>query len=151
MENTSATGNYYTINHLTLFTGLTDRTIRSYLASGLLTGEKINGLWHFTPDQVDAFIRHPAVWPSIQAKKNAIVYDFLLERKKSGQEICLVLDLPGKDSRETAEYFCAALCQEELGGFQFSFDSVSGEPRIILRGDPAQVLALINSYYTGQS
>lgn len=46
MENTEK---YYLINHLVMITGLTDRTIRSYIASGILQGEKINGLWHFTP------------------------------------------------------------------------------------------------------
>ena len=50
------TGNYYVINHLVMFTGLTDRTIRNYIAAGILRGEKINGLWHFTPEQVDEFI-----------------------------------------------------------------------------------------------
>ena len=59
------TGNYYTIGHIVQFTGLTDRTIRSYIAGGILQGEKINGIWHFTPEQVDAFLRHSAVRPSI--------------------------------------------------------------------------------------
>lgn len=61
-------GNYYLISHLVLSTGLTDRTIRNYIASGILQGEKINGLWHFTPEQVERFLRHPAVRPSILAK-----------------------------------------------------------------------------------
>ena len=34
------TGNYYLINHLVMFTGLTDRTIRNYIASGILQGKK---------------------------------------------------------------------------------------------------------------
>lgn len=37
-------GEYYTINPVTLLTGLTDRTIRNYIRMGLLQGEKINGL-----------------------------------------------------------------------------------------------------------
>ncbi len=47
---TQYAGNYYLISHLVLSTGLTDRTIRNYIASGILQGEKINGLWHFTPE-----------------------------------------------------------------------------------------------------
>ena len=47
-----ATGNYYLINHLVLITGLTARTIRNYISNGILHGEKINGLWHFTPEEV---------------------------------------------------------------------------------------------------
>ena len=52
-------GNYYLISHLVLMTGLTDRTIRNYISSGILQGEKINGLWHFTAEQVEQFICHP--------------------------------------------------------------------------------------------
>ncbi len=147
MENITTTGNYYTINHITLMTGLTDRTIRSYISSGLLQGEKINGLWHFTSEQVDTFVRHPAVWPSIQAKKNSIVYDFLLDRKKNKEEICTILDLPEANSKATAEYFCSAISNGDAEQIHFSFDSIQGVPRIILRGDPAQVLSLVNGYY----
>ena len=81
--------NYYLISHLVLFTGLTDRTIRNHLSAGILQGEKINGLWHFTPEQVEAFVRHPAVRPGILAKNNALVYDFLLDHAKKEPEICI--------------------------------------------------------------
>ena len=87
MENT---GNYFLINHLVMLTGLTDRTIRNYISSGILQGEKINGLWHFTPEQVECFIAHPAVRPSILAKHNAVVYDFLLDGKKDTCETCMI-------------------------------------------------------------
>ncbi len=140
-------GNYYTINHLTLVTGLTDRTIRNYISNGLLTGEKINGLWHFTPEQVDAFVRHPAVWPSIQAKKNGVVCDFLLDTKKKNAEICIILDVPGDDPKLAAEYFCYTINEGNMENIHFSFDNVQGAPRLILHGDPAQALALVNGYY----
>ena len=32
------TGSYYLIRHLVLLTGLTDRTIRKYISSGILQG-----------------------------------------------------------------------------------------------------------------
>ncbi len=151
MENTTATGNYYTINHITLMTGLTDRTIRNYISSGFLKGEKINGLWHFSPEQVDAFVRNPAVWPSIQAKKNSIVYDFLLDTKKKHERICIILDLPGDDPKIAAEYFCYTISNGNAESVQFSFDSIKGTPRVILQGDPAQVLQLVNDYYVSKT
>ena len=83
-------GKYYLISHLVLLTGLTDRTIRKYISSGILQGEKIDGLWHFTPEQVEGFVRHPAVRPSILAKHHAAVYDFLLDDQKNDDEICVV-------------------------------------------------------------
>lgn len=68
MNDTSATGNFYTIGHLTQITNLSERTIRNHLSTNILSGEKINGVWHFSPEEVNAFLEHPAVYPSIQAK-----------------------------------------------------------------------------------
>ena len=148
MRDTSATGNYYNINSIVLISGLTDRTIRSHISSGILEGEKINGLWHFTPEQVEAYLRHPAVRPSILAKNNGMVYDFLLEDKKQHQEACIILDLPGADEKETAEFFCYAINNGDYQDLQFRFDSISGIPRVILRGESPQVLSLVNTYYS---
>lgn len=147
MKDTSATGNYYCIRHVALFTGLTDRTIRNYIASGILQGEKINGLWHFTPRQVEAFIRHPAVRPSIVAKNNALVYDFLIDGKKTSHQCCIILDLPGDDGKAVAEFFCYAINNGSFSDFNFSFDSVGGVPRVILRGKSEEVLELVKGYY----
>ena len=33
-------GEYYVINHIVMFTGLSERTIRSHIAAGFLKGEK---------------------------------------------------------------------------------------------------------------
>ena len=148
MTNTNdmITGHYYLISHLTLCTGLTDRTIRKYISMGILQGEKINGLWHFTPEQVDEFIRHPAVRPSIQAKHHGLIYDFLLETKKPAAEICMILDLPGKDRKDVAEFFCYQITNNGYQHIHFSFDGVGSVPRVILKGDPDEVLRLVNAY-----
>lgn len=143
MENT---GKYYLISHLVLITGLTDRTIRNYIASGILQGEKINGLWHFTPEQVESFICHPAVRPSILAKHHSVVYDFLLQDKKDAVETCLIMDVPGRSRKEIAEYFCYRISNEDYQNIHFSFDGFSGVPRVILKGATAEVLRLVNDY-----
>ena len=142
-----ATGNYYLINHLVLITGLTDRTIRNYISNGILHGEKINGLWHFTPEEVESFIAHPAVRPSILAKHHSAVYDFLLENKKDLCETCMIVDIPGRGKAEIAEYFCYRISNEGFNKVQFSFDGVTHVPRIILTGNTADVLRLINGYF----
>ncbi|MBE5814723.1 MAG: hypothetical protein E7320_05895 [Clostridiales bacterium] len=151
MNDTSATGKYYTLGHLSLFTGLTDRTLRNYLSSGILEGEKINGVWHFTPEQAQALITHPAVRPQIIAKKNALIYDFLLENKRKEQACCIILDLPGLPEKQTMEYFCHAINEGSFQNLEFSFDSVRQTPRIILRGKTEQVLSLVNGYYALQN
>lgn len=139
-------GNYYLISHLVLITGLSDRTIRSYISSGILQGEKTNGLWHFTPEQVDCFLCHPTVRPSIRAKHNAAVYDFLLDQKKTNCETCVILDLPGMNKKEIAEYFCYRISNEEHQNIHFSFDGIASVPRIILKGDATEVLALVHEF-----
>ena len=140
------TGNYYVINHLVMFTGLSDRTIRNYISSGILQGEKINGLWHFTPEQVEEFVRHPAVRPSILAKKNALVYDFLIDDKKTKSETCMILDIPGIDKKQVAEYFCDSISNGNYHNIDFSFDGVLETARVILKGNAEEVLRLVNDF-----
>ncbi|MBQ6877923.1 MAG: helix-turn-helix domain-containing protein [Oscillospiraceae bacterium] len=139
--------NLYLISHLTLITGLSDRTIRNYIASGILKGEKINGIWHFTPEEVDAFIKNPAVRPSIIAKNNSVVYDFMLNDSKKEEETCVILDLPKCDIKETAEFFCYGISNGDYKDINFSFDGNYKTPRIILRGKPSDVFGLINEFY----
>lgn len=147
MDTYEEIGNYFTIGHIVQFTGLTDRTIRNYLSAGLLTGEKINGVWHFTSEQIEAFVRHPSVRPSILARRNGVVYDFLLNSDKSGHQCCIILDFPGEDSKELSEYFCYSITTGNYHDINFSLDGVSNIPRIILKGDTTEVLRLVNSYY----
>ena len=139
------TGHYYTLGHLSQITGLTDRTLRTYLKNGILEGEKINGIWHFTENQLDAFLRHPAVRPSIQAKNNAIVYDFMLDTKKSEPRACVILDLPDLDRVAASRFFCDAIGCGDFRDLRFSLDAV-GTPRVILSGPMDQILSLVNSY-----
>ena len=139
-------GNYYLIHHLVLITGLTDRTIRNYISSGILQGEKINGLWHFSPEQVESFICHPAVRPSILAKHNSVIYDFLLDAKKIAFESCMILDIPGHNPKKVAEYFCYRISNENFRDIRFSFDHMEGVPRVILKGSAEEVLRLVNGF-----
>ena len=137
----------YLISHLVLITGLSDRTIRNYIASGILNGEKINGIWHFTPEEVDAFINNPAVRPSIIAKNNSIVYDFIINNGEKEEEACVILDLPKADIKETAEFFCYRISSGNFENINFSFDGYAKTPRVILKGKPEDVFGLIDEYY----
>ena len=139
--------NLYLISHLVLITGLSDRTIRNYIASGILKGEKINGIWHFTPEEVDAFIKNPAVRPSIIAKNNSLVYDFMLNDSKKEEETCVIFDLPKADIKETAEFFCYRISSGNFENINFSFEGYAKTPRIILKGKPSDVFGIIDEYY----
>ena len=137
----------YLISHLVLITGLTDRTIRNYLAQGFLEGEQINGMWHFTPERVERFLTHPAVRPSILAKHNGIVYDFLMEDKRTEKEMCMILDLPGEKRKELGEYFSYTISNGDYRNIRFFFDGVGVTPRVILSGGEDQVMDIVNQYY----
>ena len=82
----------YTINHVALMSGLSSRTIRNYIKMGFIEGEMINGVWHFSAEDVGAFFANPNVAPAIQAKRNALIFDFLSDDYKKQDEMCAVID-----------------------------------------------------------
>lgn len=139
-------GSYYVINHISLITGLTDRTIRNYIADGTLKGEKIDGVWHFTPEAVEEFIQNPAVRLSIQGKNKSLVYDFMLNEFKKEDEACIILDLPNADRKTVMEQFAYRINQGSYTNINFSFDGFTKTPRIILRGKMKDVLEITNAY-----
>lgn len=143
----SATGNYYVLGHLKLITGLSERTLRNYISMGLLNGEKINGMWHFTAEQLEDFFSNPMVRSAIRAKKNALIYDFLLDRKKKNEECCIILDIPNGNSKEISEFFCYEISNGAFRNIDFSFDANKNEnKRVILKGGADDVLFLVNKY-----
>lgn len=144
MENT---GSYYVINHISLITGLTDRTIRNYISSGVLQGEKINGVWHFTPEQVEAFVQVPEVKLAIRPKNKSLVYDFLLNEFKKEEEACIILDLPNADRKTVMESFAYRINNGNYKNIHFSFETYGKTPRVILKGRMEDVLEISNAYW----
>lgn len=139
-------GEYYVLNHIVMFTGLSERTVRSHIATGFLKGEKINGIWHFTPEEVENFINHPAVKPGILAKSNSLVYDFLLNTSKKEDEMVVVLDIPNKNKIEISKLFCKEICEGGYNNIRFSFGDLSGINRVILSGEALNVMKLLEFY-----
>lgn len=139
---------YYTINNIALMSGLTTRTIRNYIKMGVLNGEKIDGVWQFTPKEVDRFFEHPNVLPSIQAKRNAIVFDFILNKQKETNQMCVILDLPGEDGQKISDFFTE---QYNSGNYSsdllFSFECTAEYPRVILKGQAEDVVKLLNLFH----
>ena len=93
--------NKYDLNDLALMTGFTTRTLRNYLTQGLLEGEKENGVWQFTPEQLDHFFSEPFVKEGLRIKRSSAVFDFLAEKDRKTARTCVVLDLPASRQRET--------------------------------------------------
>ncbi len=139
----------YTINELAMMTGLTTRTLRNYIKMKILEGEKVDGVWRFTPEGISAFISHPAVKPSIQAKNKAIVLDFLAIDDKKENEICTILDLyaDGAEADEVSEFFCNQINSYESGKIRFSYERHGRHVRVTLSGYEDVVMEILNAYY----
>lgn len=141
---------FYTINDIATMTGLTTRTVRNYMKMGLLEGEKVDGTWQFSIEAVSDFMANKNVQPSIQAKKNGVVFDFLANRYKKTNEICTILDFPvsQEEAMEISNFFCQETCREDIGDMKFSFDYNNGIARVILKGTEDFVSEVMKKYYS---
>ena len=99
------------------------------------------------PEQLEDFFSNPMVRSAIRAKKNALIYDFLLDRKKKNEECCIILDIPNGNSKEISEFFCYEISNGAFRNIDFSFDANKNEnKRVILKGGADDVLFLVNKY-----
>ena len=73
----------YNLNDLALMTGFTTRTLRNYLLGGILKGEKIDGVWQFSDEDLDRFFAEPFVKEGIRIKRNGVVFDFLAAKQRT--------------------------------------------------------------------
>ncbi len=135
----------YSIEDLAAMTGFSERTVRRYLASGQLKGEKRDGVWEFTPEQFDAFLRQNMVRQSLEAKDNAFVYDFLLLGRKPAPSACAALDLPVAQAEEAAlrERLMDSINRLELA---CRYRYRDGMARLVLSGPPERVGRLLAEF-----
>ena len=139
----------FSINDVALMTGLTTRTIRTYITMGFLSGTKVDGAWSFTPEQIEAFTQNPNVQPSIRAKKNAIVFDFLGTKPRGGDRMCTVLDLELSEAMKASVFFCEKMSSiTPESEIHFASEPIGAGVRIILSGSPNDVLGMLNQYYS---
>lgn len=132
----------YTIQDIAGMTGLNERTIRSYLADGQLQGEKVDGAWRFTAEQFGSFLAQDMVRSSVQAKANAVVYDFLITDRRKENAACLILDQPVAEDREPGlrEALTEQVNRLEL---RWAYRYRDGMARSILSGPPAALGELL--------
>ena len=139
----------YNLKDLSMITGLTDRTLRNYLNDGILLGEKRDGVWRFTEEQIGAFLENPYVKPAIQAKRNAILYDYLRADLSNKNTACVVLRLREDGSQSVAEFFCDAVNKRE--DLMMTFDHNHGENKVILVGNEETVYDVLAEYHAHRS
>ena len=135
----------YTIKELSLMSGLTDRTLRNYLKLGFLKGEKKEGVWYFSVDQIEAFFTQDVVVAAMESNRKALVFDFLANDKKNKNAACIILDLPEDDSGRVSSFFCDAVSKRN--GLTMTFTKKKHRNRVILVGDENTVYDVISEYH----
>ena len=140
----------FNIDDIAMMTGLSTRTIRNYISGGFLKGDKSSGSWQFTTEQLAAFLQNKTVLPTLRSMKNAIVYDFIGDKPKGNDKMCVVLDLPSDSASRASALFCKYISdyKPEAVELRFASDRVGEGTRLILSGSDADVMALLNRYYS---
>lgn len=139
----------YTIEDMAAFTGLTDRTLRSYLKEGRLTGSKEDGVWRFSPEDLDRFFQDGGARRAMEANRNAVVYDFLLGGAAEDR-CCVIRDIPVPDGEEEAlrARLLERVNQEGQVKFTYSYGMDRrgrGSARIILAGATAAIRNILQN------
>lgn len=138
----------YNLNDLAMMTGLTTRTLRNYIKLGVLNGEKIDGSWQFTDEEVDEFFSDNGVKQSLRAHRHAAVYDFLADMSKKANRACLILDfaVPDEEGEEISTFFCNKV-NADGADVTFSYSRDRGLSRVILSGSEDSVTEIARAYY----
>lgn len=138
----------YTIEDMAVFTGLTDRTLRSYLSEGRLTGEKVDGAWRFSPEDLGRLLQDGGARRAIEANRNAAVYDFMLGGPAEDR-CCVIRDIPVPDGEEEAvrtRLVERVNREESKVSFSYSYGldrQGRGSARVVLVGSTAAVQAML--------
>lgn len=139
----------YSIEDLAVFTGLTDRTLRSYLKEGRLTGRKEDGAWRFTPEDLEKLLQDEGARQAVRANRNAIVYDFMLNGGGGEDACCAVRDIPvERDGEEALRVRLLERVNREGGAVRFAYGYGEdrrgrGSARVILSGPTAAVRKIL--------
>ena len=141
----------YNLSELSVMCDLSTRTLRNYLNQGLLKGNKIDGVWTFTLEDIEQFLKEPFVKESIRIKRNSRVLYFLSDRNRKNDQTCTIIDRQVSLSKgnELSDFFCRQMSEAE--GVEFSYDFANGSCRIILIGDHDQITRIMKAYYDSQS
>ena len=137
----------YNLNQVAMITGLTTRTLRNHLKQGILKGNKIDGNWSFTEEEVETYIGDPGVRQAISAKQHAVIYDFLADPYKKTNRICTIMDFPVSDAEalDIAQFFSRQIT-ERGQDIEFRYIRAKGCARFILSGSEEQVFGFMKAY-----
>lgn len=141
---------YYTINEVAVMTGFTTRSLRLFIQQGFLEGEKIDGKWCFTVEQLEAFISNPNIKAGIKIKNNALVYDFLADFEKSESKTCIILDFhisSNEEFEEISTFFCTAMSDENVSASKMKLERQNNSVRLIISGPEDFIADVMKKWY----
>ena len=136
------------LNDIAVMTGFSTRTLRNHIKTGLLKGEKTDGIWQFTDEQFTAFINDPNIKAALCSKDRGQIYDFVADDRKAINSLCVVLDLRVGliEANEVSAFFCKEV-NKTNGAVHFSFHFQHGNARVILTGPEDAVQSMMAAYY----
>ena len=140
----------YDLNDLSMMTGFTTRTLRNHMEKGLLHGEKEDGVWRFSEDEIDAFFHEPYVKEGLRIKYHSVVFDHLAQSDKDKESGCVILDIPCDviKGNKISAFFCEQMKEAKDLRFNFRYDK--GMARVILQGDAQCMMTILEAWKTAK-
>ncbi|MDF2821117.1 MAG: transcriptional regulator, MerR family [Clostridiales bacterium] len=142
---------FFTIDDLATMTMLSTRTLRNYIKQGFFDGEKIDGVWKFTTEDIDRILKNDFINQSIQSKKNGIVYEYMANDIKLVNTVCSIYDY-NNIGNEEAKRMCSIIMdlintnQYDSLKFSYSYNQKTKMVRIILTGTTNGIYNLMNTF-----
>lgn len=142
---------YFTIDDLSTMTMISTRTLRNYITQGFLDGEKVDGAWRFTAEDIETFLEEDFVKQSLQSKRNSIVFKYMSDVKKA-DSVCSIYDyvnIESKEAEDISKRLIDLVNSSQYGSVTFSYH-YSGKKksaRIILLGTIINMNALMKEFY----
>lgn len=150
---------FYSVEEVALMTGLTSRTIRTYIKEGVLRGKKVGVQWRFTEEEVKELFKDKQVERQVADAKNQLVVDFLNKRQGKDNRSCMIVDCPVMSETvevELRDKLMEFINNYEWGAeFQFSYQLFEEEntARFIISGalkEISKVIDIINEFAENQ-
>ena len=146
---------YYTIDELATMTMLTTRTLRNYISQGLLKGDKTDGSWKFSTEDLDSFFKEDIIIQSIQSKKNGMVYEYMSDDSKNENMVCSLYDfinLRSDEAEHIYEKIVNLVNSNNHGNIRFSYtyNIKKKTVRITLIGSTINIHNLMSEFITLQ-
>lgn len=103
----------YSIKDVMLMFGIGERTVRRYLSDGIITGNKVGGIWRFSEEDIKSFFTEKQVRNKMKTEVHKLLYDFLNtpnpQKKESHCFSMIDVRLTNKENKELQKIIFAMI------------------------------------------